>query len=194
MPGISGGNQGALLSALTFLKLINTGGVVTEKMRALVTAYGTDQWSDSLVEVLGSAYDPIIGDLDIDTATYKQLSDAFKQRGGVDGQMLDKCIRFFLAAWNSTGSTLSPHFKKPRASRPAVSRAQRRAPRDPENRNSGSSANGGGANGSNPSVPTGYTSFPLRDGRMAIVPANLTKQDAQTISAYLTAFVGGDGG
>lgn len=115
MTGISGGNQGALLTTLKFLKLIDHKGQVTDRMQELIKSFGSEKrWPEELGDVISDAYVPIVGELDLDNGTYKQLRDAFKKNGNVDGQVLDKALRFYLRALGEAGLEVSPHFRLPR--------------------------------------------------------------------------------
>jgi hypothetical protein len=110
MPTLSGGAQNQLISALKFLKLIGSSGEVSEPLRSLVKTFGTDQWRTELSDVISAAYGDITNGLDLDTASSKQLVDHFRDRGKVDGQMLDKSVRFYIKALKESEVTYSPHF------------------------------------------------------------------------------------
>ncbi len=107
---MSGSMRSQLMSALRFLGLTNGDGVVTDKLKGLVKAYKTETWAQTLSDVIFEAYPAVIGDVDLDTGTDAQLDNAFRKRGNVDGQMLDKATRFFLAALTEAGVAYSPHF------------------------------------------------------------------------------------
>jgi hypothetical protein len=107
---MSGSMRSQLMSALRFLGLIDANGNTTESLRALVKAYKTDKWRDVLQHILYEAYDEVVGNVDLDTGTGANLDEAFRSRGSVDGQMLDKAVRFYLAALREVGQAFSPHF------------------------------------------------------------------------------------
>jgi hypothetical protein len=115
---MSGTAQSQLNSALKFLGLIDGDGSVTETFRELVRAYKTPQWKDHLASLILRNYEPIVGQLDIKTATPGQLREAFQQRGGVDGATSQKAVRFYLMALKSAEVAFSPHLRvRQRASR-----------------------------------------------------------------------------
>lgn len=108
---MSGSMKGQLLSSLRFLNLLNSENTVLEPLKKLVNSYNTEAWGETLSSIIFDAYMEVIGDLDLDTGTARQLYDAFRLRGNVDGQMLDKAVRFFLGTLVDCGITFSPHFK-----------------------------------------------------------------------------------
>ncbi|HEX3897401.1 MAG TPA: hypothetical protein VHW73_14475, partial [Rudaea sp.] len=69
-----------------------------------------DSWKENLEFVVMEGYSEVIGNVDLDAGTSANLDDAFRSRGSVDGQMLDKAVRFYLAALREIGITFSPHF------------------------------------------------------------------------------------
>jgi len=107
---MSGSMKSQLMSALRFMNLIDGAGTVNDKLRKLVTSYKTDSWKESLSEVIADSYNEVIGNVDLESGTAQQLNEAFRLRGGVDGQMLEKAVRFYLAAHTECGLSLSPHF------------------------------------------------------------------------------------
>lgn len=117
---MSGSGKSQLMSCLRFLDLVGSGGTVTDKFRNLIKSYKTDTWASTLNACLVDSYHTIIGDVDLDTGTDTQLVTAFKQRGNVEGQVLDKAKRFFLSALTEAGVKYSPHFgaRKPPVRRP----------------------------------------------------------------------------
>ncbi len=121
---MSGSMRGQLLSSLRFLNLLDLENTVLEPLKKIVKSYKTDSWSDTLSEIIFDAYMEVIGDVDLDTGTARQLHDAFRLRGNVDGQMLEKSVRFYLGALEICGTTFSPHFKgkKPRKTGPRKSK------------------------------------------------------------------------
>ncbi len=110
-PTMSGQMRGALTSCLVFLGLMDRDRNVTSSLKPLVDSVGTDDWRPALSTVIMPAYLPIIGGLDLARATGGQLTENFREKGGVDGQVLEKCVRFFLSALDSGGLAYSPHFK-----------------------------------------------------------------------------------
>jgi len=116
LSSMSGSMKSQLLSSLKFLGLIDSNNNVKDSLRSLISSYNTDTWSAEFKEVIETSYADIVSDVHIDTGTVNQLETAFRLKGGVDGQMLEKAIRFYLAALDACGIKYSPHFKakKPR--------------------------------------------------------------------------------
>lgn len=110
MQNMSGSMKSQLMSALKALKLIQQDGTSTKELRELVKAYNTEQWQPTLGNIVGAAYQAVTRDIDVDTGTAQQLKKAFKEVGNVDGQVLDKAVRFYLAAIAAAGHAISPHF------------------------------------------------------------------------------------
>jgi hypothetical protein len=112
---MSGGMAGALMSALKFLGLIDKSGNVRESLKKLVAAYGTDKWKAALAAVVDPAYASIVLDLDMASATPGMLDDKFRRNSKATGQVLDKAVRFYLAALEKMERPVSPHFKARKA-------------------------------------------------------------------------------
>jgi len=110
IPTMSSQIQSQLYSGLRFLRLIDGKEIATDKLRSLVKAYGTPEWKGTLSGVIGESYDNVWQDLDTDNATAGQLLEKFRVLG-VEGQMLEKAVRFFLSAQDEAGMPYSPHFK-----------------------------------------------------------------------------------
>lgn len=108
---MSGSMKGQLLSSLRFLNLVDSNNTVNEPLKDLVKHYKTDSWCASLEAVIFDAYQNIIDNVDLDTGTAQQLYDAFRKAGNVDGQMLDKAVRFFLSSLDACEYKYSPFFK-----------------------------------------------------------------------------------
>lgn len=117
---MSGSMRGQLLSSLRFLNLLDSENTVLEPLKKLVASYKIDTWSNTLSDIIFNAYLEVIGNVNLDSGTARQLHDAFRLRGNVDGQMLEKSVRFYLGALETCGVTFSPHFKgkKPRKTGP----------------------------------------------------------------------------
>src|SRR5437879_8589341 len=99
-----------LMSALKALKLVQPNSTSTKELRELVKAYNTEEWQPVLGNIITNAYLEVTRDVDVDSGTAQQLAKAFKEVGKVDGQVLDKAVRFYLAAVAASGHTISPHF------------------------------------------------------------------------------------
>jgi hypothetical protein len=107
---MSGGLWRQILSALRFLGLTENENVATDGLGALVGAHGTEQWPQAVKEHVLHAYENIIGNLPLENATAAQLDARFKENGNVDGQMLKKCVRFYIHALKESQSKYSSHF------------------------------------------------------------------------------------
>ena len=199
MTGISGGNQGALLATLKFLHLIDHAGQVTDRMQRLVKNFGSEKkWPEELAEVVFDAYVPIVGDLDLDNGTFQQLKDAFKKKGNVDGQVLDKAIRFYLRALGEAGITFSPHFRPPRGALSSSGRSSNG--RSPKKAQANKKAKkrvsrrqfDDGRTPTEEECPEGCIPMPLHmPGKakgMVYVPEDLDEADCDMIDAILRAY------
>jgi hypothetical protein len=181
MAKMSGITQNQTLSALRFLRCIGPNGVVQHPLHNLVKAFGTESWSSVLTDVISDAYVEIVDGLDLDNGTASQLAFAFKKRGGVDGQMLSKAVRFYLKAMTDAGLTYSPHFKAPPAPRkPKSTRAKVKGSEDgneiiddqPED---------------NTPIARGMTLVPIGGGRNIAVEKDLTDDDVDVIETLIPA-------
>jgi Family of unknown function (DUF5343) len=108
---LSGTAQSQLLSALKYLGLTNGNGAVTDKLKTLVKAYGTPNWAEALSEHFMDSYSELIGTLDLDTATPGELKERFREYGGIEGDTVEKAMRFYLNALKDAGVSYSPHLK-----------------------------------------------------------------------------------
>ena len=128
---LSGGDQTSLLAGLRFLGLIKgDDDKSTELFHRLIQARkkGKDEWKLSLGEVITSRYEPIIGEVNVETTTKAKIQECFRNGGVTAGQMVDKSIRFYLKVLEESGGTVSPHLKalKGRAARRTTGGAPRR--------------------------------------------------------------------
>jgi hypothetical protein len=205
---MAGTLQRQLVSALRYLQLIDSGNAVTDSMRKLHRAWATEERAEVLSDVVFDAYREITNGLDLDSGTAAQLFERFKAAGGVDGQVRQKSVRFFLSAMQAANVTLSPHFATRGAG--ADRTAKRAAPKR-------EGANGGG-NGSAPtparkkaakaSVHDDRTRHPAREGMIDFdiplgpgpsqsvhiqFPQNLTEADRAMIDAVLRAYIARQG-
>lgn len=194
MHGKSGATQTGLRTAMRFLGLINTDGSVTDDLRRLVTAHGTDTWKQALSGVVGKGYLDSLDGLDLTTSTAAQLREAFHKNLGVEGQMLDKAVRFYLAALDESGSTYSPHFRRgsanggrPRAGGGGKRRKARAIPSDDNARKDVVTKE------EELSPPTGMTKFPVpipgKQGATIIVPENITEDEWLMINTYVSTYI-----
>ena len=115
MQRFSGAAQSQLMVALKFLGLRGPDGTTTGRLKELISAYQTDEWKSVLSEIITIAYSPIIGGIDIQSATSTQLFSQFRDNGGVTGSTVNKCVRFYLSALTTAGISFSPHFSTRRS-------------------------------------------------------------------------------
>lgn len=108
--GKSGTDSRQLRSALRYHRLVEgDNDQTTDRLRALVAAFGSEGWKASVAELLRS-YDGVLRGVDLTNGTQKQLEDAFRERGDVTGSTLKKAVRLYLAMATEAGMKLSPHF------------------------------------------------------------------------------------
>lgn len=195
MIGMSGTTRSHLVSAMKFLGLIGVDGRVNEPLLELCGLANPDLWKAQLSEVLKTSYSDIVADLNLEAATSSQLKEAFRSRGHVEGQVLEKAIRFYLTAMKEAGQPLSPHFftrgtktvRKANGLRAQKRRAVPRRSVDPAHGDDGEAA--GGA--VDPPPLEGFIAhqFPLRkDLTLKLsLPADLTAADVERLHKWLSA-------
>lgn len=127
LPKMSGVTQSQLTTALKFLQLIGPDGTTKEPLHDLVKAYGSEEWSALLSDIVCDAYLQIVDGLNLDSGTANELRDAFRGRGKVDGQLLMKAVRFYLKAMAEANMEISPHFKAP--SLPTTNKKKKKKPK-----------------------------------------------------------------
>ena len=115
MGKMSGVYQALLLATLEYLRLIDSAGVPTEKLNALVHSDGANR-QKLLKDILEKSYTFLFTDFDLSRATSQMLQQKFADAGSA-GDTTRKCIAFFTAAAKDAGISMSPHFKKVRAPR-----------------------------------------------------------------------------
>ena len=127
-PTMSGSVRSQLMSTLRFTGLIDSQGTVQSNLLTIVNSYNTEAWTETISKFVFDAYADIIGDVNLDNGTAAQLREAFRERGSVDKQVLDKAVRFYLAALDASGVTYSPHFKvrQQRTGRPRKSKSTKK--------------------------------------------------------------------
>jgi len=192
--GMAGGMWRQLLSAIRFLGLTKEGNVVDDSLESLVASHGTDQWGQAVKETILPAYDDIVGDLPLDNATPGQLNKCFVDRSGANGQVLDKCVRFYLHALKHSGTKYSSHLsmREPGASPKRNVAGKRRQkpksteqsgdtiPHTPPARNQPEAAK----------TPTGMIDFPIPIGDMSSfirIPRSITMDQYPMVAAIMNA-------
>lgn len=106
----SGSTQSHLMVALRYFELIAPDGTVTERLRMLVKARGSEDWKETWSDVLFDSYADTTQKLDLDNATQGQLDNAFRESGLASQPTREKAVRFFLAAMDSAGIGYSRFF------------------------------------------------------------------------------------
>lgn len=109
-PTMGGGIWRQLTSALQFLRLIDESKTVQQHFESLVSAYETPQWHSAVKEHVLPAYSEIVDGMPMENATQGQLNKCFREKASVEGQMLQKCVRFYLHALKEADVKYSPHF------------------------------------------------------------------------------------
>ena len=200
MQRFSGAARSQLMVALKFLGLIGPDGTTTGRLKELISAYQTDEWKSVLSEIVTAAYDPIIGGIDIQSATSTQLFGQFRENGGVTGSTTDKCVRFYLSALTAADIKFSPHFSTRRSrTNKADGNAKRtqrqrrgtkeRIPQNPEEQPPASSTS---PHESIPQPP-GTTRLPVpipgKEMATIIFPDDLDEQEWEMIDQYFRSYV-----
>jgi hypothetical protein len=115
----SGSTSAQIMSALRYLNLADPLNKPTHHLKLLIASSGEER-AKRLRDIANSCYSFVLnnGSIDLQTATYAQLEEAFHDFSGVDGDVRRKCIKFFTSLSQEAGITLSPHVtKKVRMSR-----------------------------------------------------------------------------
>jgi hypothetical protein len=108
MQGQSGSTQSYLMSALKFFGLVD-GKAPTERLKKLAQSDGDERksfWKSMFLE----AYNPVVGDLDLTTATAGMIHEKLRDQG-LSGETVQKCFSFFIAGADEAGIPLAPHLK-----------------------------------------------------------------------------------
>jgi len=179
-----------LTSALRYLGLVNDMGITTPQLKALVDAYDTGDYQGALGRCLTESYREVIGDLNLEAATPAQLEERFKVRGP-SGDVLRKCVTFFVAAATDAGMSISPHITQRQRAKSTTARGGKR--RSSGRMNTESQPQFGAPRGTG--IPTDSSTlvfnFPIPGKGAAFLqlPAELDRADWEMISAMVTAFV-----
>lgn len=187
LAGQSGGMQSYLWSALRFFGLIDEGKAPTDDLKALVRAEGEERkriWK----EIFDRAFGPIIGDLDLPTATLGMLHEKFSEQG-LTGETVRKCHSFYAAAAEDAGIALPPQLKantRPNGPR----KARRKLPKgssgaaEPEDEFAEDNDDGGGTEASQLA-----TLLLDREGKRLVkvrAPATITKAELERLQQWLS--------
>ncbi len=182
----SGSSGRQLIAALKFLGLIEEGGSITHQLPILVNAYGAPSWQEVFGNLLRDAYQGVIGDLRVEIATRAQLDERFRSRGA-DGEVLQKCVAFYVAAMQSAEAKVSPFIlERSRPGRPRGSGGRSRTKRERQN-------GGIETEEETPSVQPGTVrfAFPIPDKLPVtmFLPADLSIEDWQMVDAMIQAYI-----
>ena len=93
-------------STLFFLGLTNSNNEPTEPLLRLVHSEGENR-KEVLREIIQAAYQPILTGIDLEHVTSGQMLRRF-QECGAEGDIVRKCLSFFLALAKDAEITLSP--------------------------------------------------------------------------------------
>ena len=179
---LSGSSQSQLMTALKFLCLISATGEPTANLKKLVAAYGKAEWKQAIRDSLLDAYDFIIGNLDLDHATAKELMDAFRDRGGGGASVAEKSVRFYLNLLDEAGYTYSPQFKVRGARGPRRVNNSARRPREDQSQDGGSA---GEQNGPPPGMLTFPIPFHGKAPGSITVPVDFSADDVPMVDAAI---------
>ncbi len=173
----SGAAQGALLSAFRFLGLIDSSGTTQPTLKELVAVAEDSDAEKGILEALLRQRYQALFELDLETATPLQVSEAIGSYGAT-GSTRMRAVRFFFKASEHCGIKLSARLTErgtqaPRATTPPSPRRRPgngRRPRDPDLPD---------ANGTSQQdvTPPGFQriDIPLMPGAFIQVPLNLTE-------------------
>lgn len=186
LPKMSGVTQSQLTSALKFLGLVGPDGTTKADLHALVKSYGTEQWAEQLGDIVSMSYVSIVGDLDLDSGTAKELSDAFRSRGRVEGQLLMKAIRFYLKALAESQLEVSLHFKPPSLHASAIAKNKTKKPKDKSSKATDDYTTK--PHSRDESLAKGMTLHPIGGGRHIGLESDLTSEDVDIIESMIPAF------
>lgn len=103
----SGSTGTQLVATLRFLGLIDENAAPTDRLRKLAVSKGSTRVKQ-LQLVTKEAYGFLSGSLDPQTATYSQLVYVFYHSFQMTGDVIRKCIRFYVAIASDAGFSLSP--------------------------------------------------------------------------------------
>jgi len=120
----SGGVGSQLVSALKALKLVMDDNTPTTWLKALVDAYGTENYKTQIASLLTNGY-PYVSALDLKTATPSQFAEAFKVTGAKE-DVLRKSRTFYLHAAQYAGVEIGSRLLTGSAPRKAGNGAARK--------------------------------------------------------------------
>ncbi len=105
---LSGTNGGQMVAALRFLDLTDNNGFPTLKLRQLAGSRGSER-AEIIRRIVREAYGFLAQDApDPQTATYAQLDEAFRDNFQLAGEVVRKCIKFYISLATAGDIKLSP--------------------------------------------------------------------------------------
>lgn len=186
----SGSIASKLRGTLRFLGLIDESDTTTQKLRMLASVFSTPDWQKSLGEVVSDAYQELTSGLELGACTRGQLEERFTAYGA-EGDVLKKCLAFYVAAVTAGGIALSPHITAERRGRPVQSRGRKRKTPD-ESKAQNKSWMGTPPRG-HPVMAPGTIQFvlplPGKPPVTIIVAENLTTDDWVMVQSSMQAYI-----
>lgn len=130
MGNMAGSIQGQILATLTYLHLIDSKGIPTDKLVNLVNSEGAEK-QKILKDILHSSYKFIFFDgFDLGTSTSRHLEEQFN-KAGVSGDTTRKCVGFLIGIGKDAGVKLSPHIQQKKRGPKGVGKTQSKPKRMP---------------------------------------------------------------
>lgn len=125
LANFSGAVGGQILTAFRFLGLTDDSGHSTDELRALVKAFGTDDWPTTLAAILRKAYAPIFS-LNLQSCSPGQFMEKFKASYQGADEVIRKSVTFFLNAASDAQIPISNFIMKARKPRSAPTKKRQR--------------------------------------------------------------------
>ena len=127
----SGSTRTTAKGTLVFLRLIDSDNKPTDKFQRLADCKENERRAE-LRTIIQEAYEPVLGNLNLERATAEKLEQCFRDCGA-KGNIGDKCISFFLAVAKDAGIALSPPLEAKsrlgRAPKTAITRKRSKQPK-----------------------------------------------------------------
>ena len=124
----SGSTGTQLIAALRFLNLVNGDGTPTVLLNQLAKAEGHAQ-AEMLRQLGVQSYDFVFNAMDVTSAAYAQVADAFQRKFGLAPDVTRKCVKFFVSFATAAGISLSSRITK-KKSRGTVSSKNSKMPKN----------------------------------------------------------------
>lgn len=186
---MSGGNQSALLAALTWFRLIDDAGIPTKRLEAMVKA--GDAIGPVFKEMLLESY-PFMtdGSVQLERATGSQIEEKFRAYG-LTGSTVVKAMSFFLAACKEAAIPLSAHIKLPKVVR-SNGGTKAKAKKGRQGAEGDADANGGDdddGDDDDPNVERFEIPIPGKSSVKVIVPQDLDADDWEMLQSMITVYI-----